>query len=77
MNGGNKFTREIKDLEKKIVSLEQSINTKDDSSFISSLLTKMNAVQALIDQIEIELDKLEMRVSAIEHMDFRFRTGGQ
>lgn len=73
------FTREIRALEKKLQVLEElSANLENtDSESLSQILKRINAVQNLVDQIEIEIDKLEMRVSAIEHMGFRLRTGGQ
>lgn len=43
---------------------------------LQDISSRINAVQNLLDRIEIEVDSLEMRVSAIEHMGFRFRTGG-
>ncbi len=43
---------------------------------LQDILTRINAVQDLVDRIEIELDNLEMRVSSIEHMGFRIKTGG-
>ncbi|MFW9832537.1 MAG: hypothetical protein ACFFEK_00945 [Candidatus Thorarchaeota archaeon] len=71
---------EISELEKRVEILE-SISAPATHDFtndtLSSILKRMNAVQSLVDQIEIEIDKLEMRVSAIEHVDFRLRTSGQ
>ena len=82
------FTRELRDLERKLQSLEKiSLRTSDYSNEIgatfdstnsySHILKRLNSVLNIIDQIEIEVDKMEMRVSAIEHMGFRLRTGSQ
>ena len=80
MKTDENLTREIRALEKKLKSLEEkSIQSSnlDGPNSPSQILKRINTVQNLIDQIEIEIDKLEMRVSAIEHMGFRLRTGGQ
>lgn len=79
MRNGDDFTRETRALEKKLQVLEElSANLENtDSESLSQILKRINAVQNVVDQIEIEIDKLEMRVSAIEHMGFRLRTGGQ
>ena len=82
MRNGEDFRQEIRALEKKLQALEElsGITTNlenSDSDSLSQILKRINAVQNLVDQIEIEIDKLEMRVSAIEHMGFRLRTGGQ
>jgi chromosome segregation ATPase len=74
--------REIHTLEKKIESLEQisKLSSRLDpetQDSPSQILKRITSVQNLIDQIEIEIDKLEMRISAIEHLGFRLRTGGQ
>lgn len=82
------FVVEIHELEKKLQALEElSRKTADlghnlsedlnDPESLSQILKRINAVQNLVDQIEIEIDKLEMRISAIEHMGFRLRTDGQ
>lgn len=88
MDNDEDFAREIRALEMKLQSLEElSSRTADLDSILaensdapeslSQILKRINAVQDLVDQIEIEIDKLEMRVSAIEHMGFRLRAGGQ
>lgn len=82
MKTDENLAREIHALEKKIESLEQiskmsSRIDPDTPDSPSQILKRINAVQNLIDQIEIEIDKLEMRVSAIEHIGFRLKTGGQ
>ena len=88
MKTDENLAREIRALEKKLESLEKiSIQSSDLESHAgpncdrpyppSQILKRINTVQSLIDQIEIEIDKLEMRVSAIEHMGFRLRTGNQ
>jgi len=72
--------RDIEALAAKITTLEQtSITSSHEGRFDSpaQLMMRINAVQTLVDQIEIEIDKLEMRVSAIEHVGFRLRTNGQ
>lgn len=88
MNTDDDLAREIRALEKKIKSLEAisgrpsdldnrvSANS-DGPDSLSQIMKRINAVQNLVDQIEIEIDKLEMRVSAIEHMGFKLRTSGQ
>ncbi len=88
MKTDENLAREIRALEKKLKSLEEmSIQSSELESHVGSnadgpnspsqILKRINTVQNLIDQIEIEIDKLEMRVSAIEHMGFRLRTGSQ
>ena len=82
MRNGEDFTRELRALEKKLQTLEElsgiSATLENfDSESLSQIMKRINAVQDLVDQIEIEIDKLEMKVSAIEHMGFRLRTGGQ
>ena len=82
MKTDENLAREICTLEKKLKSLEEeSMQSSDLESHADSnpsqILKRINTVQNLIDQIEIEIDKLEMRVSAIEHMGFRLRTGSQ
>ena len=88
MNTDENLAKEIRALAKKVESLEEissrpidldnkeSVNS-DESNSLSQIMKQINAVQNLVDQIEIEIDKLEMRVSAIEHMGFRLRTDGQ
>ena len=76
------FTKELQTLAKRIGDLERisrevaSIDRFHDPESLSQILKRINAIQALVDQIEVEIDKLEMRVSGIEHMGFRIRTGG-
>jgi DNA-binding transcriptional regulator WhiA len=83
MNANDELAQEIRKLEKKIQNLERiansgsNITVLNDSERVSQILMRINAIQNLVDQVEIEIDKLEMRVSAIEHMGFRFRTSGQ
>ncbi len=76
----------IQALEKQVLSLEsihhhasslENQIAQDSRRFnLQNLLLRINAVQNLVDRIEIEVDNLEMRVSSIEHMGFRFKTGG-
>ena len=88
MKTDDDLTREIRALEKKIQTLEEisispsgldnSLIANDKGSYSIPLIMKqINIVQTLVDHIEIEIDKLEMRVSAIEHMGFRLRTSGR
>ena len=88
MNNDEDFARELESLEKKLHTLEELFSKAADfdsilaehstgTESLSQILKRINAVQSLVDQIEIEIDKLEMRVSAIEHMGFRLRAGGQ
>lgn len=58
-------------------SLEDKVTHDSGEINIQDVLSRVNTVQNLLDQIEIQVDNLEMRVSAIEHMGFRLRTGGQ
>ncbi|MFW9805344.1 MAG: hypothetical protein ACFFFK_01285 [Candidatus Thorarchaeota archaeon] len=79
MDSDNDFNKEIGELEKRIADLESISKFQPPNNHISSvaqILKRLNSVQELIDQIEIEIDKLEMRVSAIEHVGFRLRTSG-
>jgi predicted nucleic acid-binding Zn-ribbon protein len=87
MNTDEDLAREIRALEKKVESLEEMSGrpsdldnhmraNSDGADSLSQTMKRINAVQNLVDQIEIEIDKLEMRVSAIEHMGFRLRTNG-
>jgi prefoldin subunit 5 len=82
------LAREIRAIEEKIQSLEDiSIRFSDLDNFVSAnnngsntlseIMKQINVVQSLINHLEIEIDKLEMRVSAIEHMGFRLRTSGR
>ncbi len=88
MNTEEDLAREIRALEKKVLALEEisdsppEVNISVSSNYtepdsIAQIMKRIYAVQNLVDQIEIELDKLELRVSAIEHMGFRLRTSGQ
>ena len=83
MKTDENLAREIRALEKKLETLEEismqssADSNSDVSSSPAQILKRINTVQNLIDQIEIEIDKLEMRVSAIEHMGFKLRTGSQ
>ena len=79
------FSEIVRSLESHITALEnihhrastlEARGVHDSSVFsLQDILTRINAVQDLVDRIEIELDNLEMRVSSIEHMGFRIRTG--
>jgi UDP-N-acetylenolpyruvoylglucosamine reductase len=80
VNEDENLSREIHSLEKKLAALEglsssTSIPGSVGPELYSEILKRINNVQNLVDQIEIEIDKLEMRVSAIEQMGFRLRTG--
>ena len=88
MNTDENLAKEIRALARKVESLEEKSSrpidldnqvstNSDESNSLSLIMKRINAVQNLVDQIEIEIDKLEMRVSAIEHMGFRLRTDGQ
>ncbi|OLS28726.1 MAG: hypothetical protein ThorAB25_18030 [Candidatus Thorarchaeota archaeon AB_25] len=88
MNNDKDFARELESLEKKLQTLEELFSKAADfdsilaehsngTESLSQILKRINAVQDLVEQIEIEIDKLEMRVSAIEHMGFRLRASGQ
>ena len=88
MNTDENLAKEIRALARKVESLEEKSSrpidldnqvsaNSDESNSISLIMKRINAIQNLVDQIEIEIDKLEMRVSAIEHMGFRLRTDGQ
>ena len=83
MNTDENLAKEIRALAKKVESLEEissrpiDLDNSQESDSLSQIMKRINAVQNLVDQIEIEIDKLEMRVSAIEHMGFRLRTSGQ
>lgn len=68
--------KRIKDLEA-IMSSTKKLSSSEDPESLSLILKRINAIQTLVDQIEVEIDKLEMRLSAIEHMGFRLRTGAQ
>ena len=83
MNTDENLAKEIRALAKKVESLEEissrpiDLDNSEESDSLSQIMKRINAVQNLVDQIEIEIDKLEMRVSAIEHMGFRLRISGQ
>jgi DNA-directed RNA polymerase sigma subunit (sigma70/sigma32) len=83
VNTDENLAKEIRALAKKVESLEEissrpiDLDNSEESDSLSQIMKRINAVQNLVDQIEIEIDKLEMRVSAIEHMGFRLRTRGQ
>ncbi|MHA3963582.1 MAG: hypothetical protein AM325_008570 [Candidatus Thorarchaeota archaeon SMTZ1-45] len=81
MNKDEDFTTELLTLKKKIECLEEIFDEhqiKDSGMHdtASQILKRINNIQNLVDQIEIEIDNLEMRISAIEHMSFRLRTDG-
>ena len=67
--------RSLETIHRRASILENQI-VPDSGLPLQDISSRINAVQNLVDRIEIEVDKLEMRVSAIEHMGFRFRTGG-
>ena len=83
MNTDENLAKEIRALAKKVESLEEissrpiDLDNSEESDSLSQIMKRINAVQNLVDQIEIEIDKLETRVSAIEHMGFRLRISGQ
>ena len=79
MDFDNDFMKGLGELEERIADLESISKSQPPNNNIGSvaqILKRLNSVQELIDQIEIEIDKLEMRVSAIEHVGFRLRTSG-
>lgn len=87
MNIDQNLSDELRSLIKKIEELEEiyhqasELHGNLDEGSVghwspSEILKRINAIQSLVDQIEIEIDKLEMRVSAIEHTGFRLRTEG-
>ncbi|MFX1483349.1 MAG: hypothetical protein ACFFCP_09190 [Promethearchaeota archaeon] len=55
--------------------LENILEGSSGEFSFPEIISRLNAVQNLLDRIEVELDNLEMRVSAIEHIGFRIRTG--
>jgi hypothetical protein len=67
----------LKTIHHRTSSLEVKLNQASRLFNIQEVLTRVNTTQDLIDQIEIQIDNLEMRISAIEHMDFRLKTSGQ
>lgn len=66
----------LETIHRRASSLEDKIGRDSGGFNLQDILSRINAVQNLVDRIEIEVDNLEMRVSAIEHMGFRLRTGG-
>ena len=83
MKTNEDLASEIRSLVGRLEELEEltkmPANTRmiDELDSPSLVMKRLSVVQNLIDQIEIEIDKLEMRVSAIEHIGFRLRTGGR
>jgi len=88
VNVDQNLSEELRSLIKKIEGLEKiRLQASEHKSHLdedtgghwspSEILKRINAIQSLVDQLEIEIDKLEMRVSAIEHMGFRLRTERQ
>ncbi|MFW9793711.1 MAG: hypothetical protein ACFFEE_05395 [Candidatus Thorarchaeota archaeon] len=67
----------LETLSSRISSLENQITESSEGVNFQDITTRLNAVQNLVDRIEIEVDNLEMRVSAIEHMGFRLRTSSR
>ena len=68
--------RSLETIHRRASILENQITPDSGGLPLQDISSRINAVQNLVDRIEIEVDNLEMRVSAIEHMGFRFRTGG-
>jgi hypothetical protein len=68
--------RSLETIHRRASILEHQIVPDSGGLPLQDISSRINAVQNLVDRIEIEVDNLEMRVSAIEHMGFRFRTGG-
>jgi hypothetical protein len=63
---------------KQIESITESeIDQKagEDIQVIKSATMKLGEIRDLLNQVEIKLDSLEDRVSAIESMRFRIRSG--
>jgi len=80
------FSKIVKILKSHILALEkiqdrtsslESEITGSGTLNIQDILSRINAVQDIVDRIEIEVDNLEMRVSSIEHVGFRLRTSGR
>ncbi len=71
-----KQVRSLETLHRRASSLEDQFTKNSGGYNFQDVTSRINAVQNLVDQIEIEVDNLEMRVSSIEYMGFRFRTGG-
>jgi cell division protein FtsB len=68
--------RDLEKIQERASSLEAKVGKSSDSLDVQDIISRINRVQDLVDRIEIEVDKLEMRVSSIEHVGFRLRTGG-
>ena len=68
--------RALETIHRRASILENQIAPDSGGLPLQDISSRINAVQNLVDRIEIEVDNLEMRVSVIEHMGFRFRTGG-
>lgn len=68
--------RALETIHRRASILENQIAPDSGGLPLQEISSRINAVQNLVDRIEIEVDNLEMRVSAIEHMGFRLRTGG-
>lgn len=68
--------RSLETIHRRASIIENQIAQDSGRLPLQDISSRINAVQNLLDRIEIEVDSLEMRVSAIEHMGFRFRTGG-
>jgi len=66
----------LETIHRRASSLEHQIGQESGEFNLQEILSRISTVQNLVDSIEIEVDNLEMRVSAIEHMGFRLRTGG-
>lgn len=66
----------LETIHRRTSSLENQIAQTSGGFNLQDILSRINAVQNLVDRIEIEVDNLEMRVSTIEHMGFRLKTGG-
>lgn len=71
-----KQIRSLETIHRRASILENQITQDSGGLPLQDISSRINVVQNLVDRIEIEVDKLEMRVSAIEHMGFRFRTSG-
>ncbi len=71
-----KQVRALEILHRRASSLEDQITKNSGGYSFQDVTSRINAVQNLVDRIEIEVDNLEMRVSSIEYMGFRLRTGG-
>ena len=67
----------LENIQHRASSLEDAIAHGPGGLSIQDILSRINAVQDLVDRIEIEGDNLEMRVSSVEHVGFRLRTSGR